>query len=204
MKSTDEKHLFLDMQEHPERYSDDQLEQMMAELDKAPDTEAVWQRMNSGRAVAEQPSRKTTLFALLPSLKRAVAFFAAVACLGVLSFAGYRAFSGQHRGVKTEIHADTSRHDVQRYVYEVHGNDTVFRFENVRLDSILTVVARHYDSHVVYRDKSQRALRLYTTCHTAQSLRDFVEMLNVFDGINIVLDYDMIYVEPDKTTEGKK
>ena len=34
MKPLDDKQLFFDMQEHPERYSDEQLEAMMAELDK--------------------------------------------------------------------------------------------------------------------------------------------------------------------------
>ena len=39
MNPLDDKKLFFDMQEHPENYSDEQLEAMMAELDKEPDTE---------------------------------------------------------------------------------------------------------------------------------------------------------------------
>ena len=44
MKRLDDKHLLIDMQEHPENYSDEQLERMMAELDKEPDTEAAWKK----------------------------------------------------------------------------------------------------------------------------------------------------------------
>ena len=44
MNPLDDKKLFFDMQEHPENYSDEQLEAMMAELDKEPDTEAAWQK----------------------------------------------------------------------------------------------------------------------------------------------------------------
>lgn len=44
MNPLDDKTLFFDMQEHPENYSDEQLEAMMAELDKEPDIEAAWQK----------------------------------------------------------------------------------------------------------------------------------------------------------------
>ena len=46
MKPSDKsKQMFLDMQEHPENYSDDQLETMMDELDQVPDVDAAWQRL---------------------------------------------------------------------------------------------------------------------------------------------------------------
>ena len=49
MKPLDDKQLFFDMQEHPERYSDEQLEAMMAELDKEPDAETAWQNSTKSR-----------------------------------------------------------------------------------------------------------------------------------------------------------
>ena len=45
--SLEKKRLFLDMQEHPESYSDEQLEAMMADLDRQPDAEAVWERVKA-------------------------------------------------------------------------------------------------------------------------------------------------------------
>ena len=56
MKPLDDKQLFFDMQEHPERYSDEQLEAMMAELDKEPDAETEWQKVLSNSPVKEQNS----------------------------------------------------------------------------------------------------------------------------------------------------
>ena len=47
MTPLDKKQLFRDMQEHPENYSDEQLEAMMADIDRAPDTEAAWQRVEA-------------------------------------------------------------------------------------------------------------------------------------------------------------
>lgn len=44
MKPSDnKKRLFLDMQQHPENYSDEQIEAMMAELDEPVDVEACWE-----------------------------------------------------------------------------------------------------------------------------------------------------------------
>ncbi len=45
MTPLDKKQLFHDMQEHPENYSDEQLEAMMADIDRKPDAEAAWQQL---------------------------------------------------------------------------------------------------------------------------------------------------------------
>ena len=42
--SDEQRRLFLDMQEHPENYSDEQLEAMMDDLDSELDAQAAWKR----------------------------------------------------------------------------------------------------------------------------------------------------------------
>jgi len=199
MKPIDDKRLFLDMQEHPENYSDEQLEQMMAELDKEPDTEAAWKRF-------EKKNKKS--YSSLPTLHfsfdRIAAVFLVAAFLGVLSFAGYRAFSGSHGTSRNQVEADTTTVKTQRFVYEVHDGDTIFRFENIRLDSILAVVSRHYGRQVVFRDKAPQHLRFYMTCHTTQSLDEFVEMLNMFEGFKLSQKFDILFVDSDEKKEGKQ
>ena len=37
------KQMFLDMQEHPETYSEEQIETMMDDLDRLPDVDVAWQ-----------------------------------------------------------------------------------------------------------------------------------------------------------------
>ena len=49
MQATDKK-MFLDMQEHPEKYSDQQIEAMMDELDQTADTETAWRRFSAARS----------------------------------------------------------------------------------------------------------------------------------------------------------
>lgn len=203
MNPSDDKRLFLDMQEHPENYSDEQLEQMMAELDKEADAEAAWQKLAS----LHLPRRGETTLEKASSLEevwKGAAVFLAVAFLGALSFAGYRAFSDWHGTARSMVEADTSTVETERFVCEVNNGDTIFRFENIRLDSILSVVGRHYGRRVVFRDEAPRRLRLYMTCHTTQSLEEFVEMLNVFDGINITQEFWFLYVESDEKKEGAR
>lgn len=52
------KQMFLDMQEHPEKYSEEQIEAMMDELDQVPDVGAAWQKFGQiNHQIALLPSR---------------------------------------------------------------------------------------------------------------------------------------------------
>ncbi|MBQ9363301.1 MAG: hypothetical protein IJT97_07790 [Bacteroidaceae bacterium] len=51
MKPSDnKKQLFLDMQEHPENYSDEQIEAMMDDLDQIPDVDAEWEKFIASKS----------------------------------------------------------------------------------------------------------------------------------------------------------
>ena len=189
MKHLDDKRLFFDMQEHPERYSDEQLETMMEELDKESDAEKAWRRF------------KPTSYYML---RKIAAVFLAVAFLGVLSFAGYRVLSDWHGTARNHVEADTLAVKTERFYVDVQDGDTIFRFENIRLDSILSIVSRHYDRQVVWADKAPAHLRLFITCHTSHTLREFVDVMNMFDGFRITQDLNILYVESDEKKEGKR
>ncbi len=214
MKPLDDKQLFLDMQEHPELYSDDQLEAMMTELDKEPDIEAAWQKtLSDSKTFSDSPLKGENFggdsFSLRKgrvgtSLRRIAAIVIAVASFGVLSLAGYRAFSGWHKAPQAPVQADSAEAVRERFYCDVQDGDTIFRFENIRLDSILAVVSRHYDRQVVFKDEAPKHLRLFVTCRTSQSLREFVETLNMFDGINVTQEFYMLYVESDERKEDRK
>jgi len=201
MNPSYDKEQLLDMQEHPERYSDQQLEQAMAELDREPDTEAAWQKTLSNSPLKGE--RKTYLRKASPlgEVWRGAAVFIAVMFLGLMSLAGYRLVNGWHKAPQAPVQADTTEVETQRFYYEVMDGDTTFCFENIRLDSILAVVGRHYNRQVVFHDKQPQQLRLYITCHTTQTLAEFVETLNMFDGFRLIQDFDPLHVESDERKE---
>ena len=196
--SMDKKRLFLDMQEHPENYSDEQLEAMMADLDCKPDTEAVWERV--GRVPSSQ-TRHSSLFTLHSSLQRYAAAFMLAAFLGVLSFAGYRAMKGLNGPTTDQVVKDSLIVKKPRFMYEIQNGDTIFHFEDIRLDSILSIVGSHYHRQVVFRDKASQGLRLHMTCHTTNTLNDFVDTMNMFEGFKISQNFDTLFVDSDVRKE---
>ena len=211
MNPLDDKKLFFDMQEHPENYSDEQLEAMMAELDKEPDTEAAWQKTLSRPLPYRERREYKWQHKLLLYLQgrgrervRIAAIFVAAAFLGLMSLAGYRVFSDWNKAPQAPVQADTTTVVKQRFYYDVMDGDTIFRFENIRLDSILAVVSRHYERQVIWGDKAPAHLRLFITCRTSHTLREFVDMMNMFDGFRITQDLNILYVESDEKKEGKR
>ena len=105
MNPMDDKQVFFDMQEHPERYSDEQLEAMMTELDREPDAEEAWQKTLSNsplkgedKKLPFQGNSHFSLFTFHFSLRRAAAVFIAAAFLGGLHPLGaiFSSFFIQH------------------------------------------------------------------------------------------------------------
>ena len=75
-------------------------------------------------------------------------------------------------------------------------------FSNLRLDSILTVVAAHYECQVCFRDSVTRTMKFITTWNPEDSLAAFIEHLNMFDGLHLTLRDDTIFVESTNDEEG--
>ena len=181
MNPMDDKQLFFDMQEHPERYSDEQLEAMMAELDREPDTEEAWEKTLSNfplkgenKKLPFQGNSHFSLFTFHFSLRRFAAIFIAAAFLGIISLASYKAFTIGNGTPKSPTKPDTTAVETERYYYDVQDGDTIFRFG------------------------------LYMTCRTSQTLNEFLETLNMFDGFNVRREFYMLYVESDEKKGGKR
>ncbi len=56
------KRLFLDMQEHPEKYSDEQMETMMDDIDRVVDAEDVWQRLFASKTFTGNKFEKKVIY----------------------------------------------------------------------------------------------------------------------------------------------
>lgn len=95
MKHSDNsKQIFRDMQEHPERYSDEQLEAMMADIDREPDVEKEWQafllRQASGNqndarhaTIPTHAARRTTLWRVAAAFAALLVTYAILAAVGL-------------------------------------------------------------------------------------------------------------------------
>ena len=69
------------------------------------------------------------------------------------------------------------------------------RFDGVRLDSILTVVSAHYDKAVFFRSDETRDMTFLLTWEPDKPLADFIAGMTMFDGLQLTLQSDTIFVE---------
>lgn len=81
------------------------------------------------------------------------------------------------------------------------GDGSSVRFDDVRLDSILTVVSAHYGKTVSFRNEEAKSMKFIMAWNPDMPLSDLIDVLNLFDGLSLTLQRDTIFVE---TTEDKE
>lgn len=198
----------LDAIEHPEHYSDTELESMLADpeirevyemLAKAkssitpistPDVEAEWKEF-------DRTHRKRG-FRIINLVSRNVA---ASIAIGVASLAAVAAVVGV--SVNYALDRKTDPRTVE--VAAVSKNDIVetdtitadeeppvkapeiIIFNNEALEEIAAQIAKYYDCKVELSTKSKKSLRLYFRWNQAQTLDEVVESLNNFEQIHITV-----------------
>ncbi len=177
----DHKRLFLDMQKHPENYSDEQLEAMMDDLDSDLDAQAAWERFEQTIGPAVKPSHRWL---------RIAAIF-----VGSLFLAGFAVAAWMSLTPNTPPNSETSQDAQSMEVATPTQHDEMpVAFDNVPLDSILAVVSAHYGKAVSFRNADLRGMKLIMTWQPDASLADFLDRLNA-------LQSDTIVVEEETTDE---
>lgn len=78
------------------------------------------------------------------------------------------------------------------------------RFDDVRLDSILSVVSAHYGKTTSFRHDEAKAMKFIMTWMPDSSLTSFIDGLNMFDGLQLTLSGDTIFVEVQEGKEDMK
>ena len=191
MQTPDKKKLmFLDMQEHPEKYSDEQMEAMMDELDQMPDAGTAWQKF-------EQDNRQTVLRPSRSWLKAAAAF------IGILMVSGI-AFAAIHfihhtaddKGISNSPTEETRTMDSHQQTAEADTTATPQPklYDNVPLGEIFKDLSDYYHVNVVYRNEDAPRLRLYYQWKPEYPLEKVVEMLNNFNWIQIQAENDTLFI----------
>lgn len=195
MQTTDKK-MFRDMQEHPEKYSDHQIEVMMDDLDQMPDVETAWQRFISEKVKV----KKFSLFTLSFFTYRKVA----ASVIGILLVTGI-AFASIHFVQRNGSTSNPARDGGEKAgVVITNRNDSIpslgdvegaVIFENVPLDSMLMELANYYQVGVEFTREETRQLRFHFVWKRNESLERVLERLNNFKAVNIEKSDTIIIVE---------
>lgn len=191
MKPTDRnKQLYRDMTEEPEKYSDQELEAMMDEIDQMPDVEEAWQQFERQHV---HPVR------LMHTWRKIAAILISIITISCLAFAAIH-FVRNHEGKPAETEqpaatVEARTDDAARQPADSTVSTQPVVFDNVTLDSILPQIARHYGYTVDFRNEQPKSLRLYFTWNPQDSIQKVTEKMNLFEQFRVVLEEQTIIIE---------
>ena len=179
----------LDMQEHPEKYSDEQIETMMDELDRLPDVDAAWQKFR----FAEQSSSRRWLKA-------------AASIIGVLMMSGIAYAAVHFISHNAGVDEKTTTQEVQNLnspqndsVVETFTADSIPQthiFENTPLDEMVCEIAHYYNKVADIQSEEAHELRLYYKWEPKDALESVVDDLNHFNRVSLAIEGDKLIVKP--------
>lgn len=220
MKNQNKIVLLLDIQEHPEKYSDEQLNSMLAEdeelaemmeqlattkramtkeeaEDEQLDMDALWQEFEAEHELEfDEPETKRVSM----PLRKIAAMFIGVALTAGVAFAAIQIVRSVSKPAPepTKIEAPAAPKAAQPDD-EVPA-DTVVAvkpvvFDNVELAQIMEQIAAHYKAEVEIENEDAGAYRLYFEWNSQETLEHVVERLNRFESINIELNNNKMTVK---------
>ena len=131
---------------------------------------------------------------LKPIRLRIAAMFAGVLLLSGIAFATIYFVKSKESRVESNIRLESSPQGGT-------GGGQSVRFEEVRLDSILGVVSAHYSKAVSFDSDEAKGLKFIIEWEPDAPLADFIEGINMFDGLQLTLQRDTIFVELQEEKE---
>ena len=214
--NNDNKQLYRDMQEAPDKYSDQEIEAMMDDLDQVPDVDEAWQQFESEEFFAEQSGKaerrvKSEEFATaLPTmrfhslLRKMAASFVGLLLVSGVAFAAIHIVR-QYQKPEAPLAADTMA-EANSSLFTLNSSlpaDTIVKtepvvFDNVTLDSIVKVIAAFHHLDMDLQNERQRVgasagmqasqLRFYFVWNQEESLQEVIEKLNMFEQVNLAVE----------------
>ena len=220
--NNDNKQLYRDMQEAPDKYSDQEIESMMDDLDQVPDVDKAWQQFESEEFFAEQSGKaerrvKSEEFATaLPTmrfhslLRKMAASFVGLLLVSGVAFAAIHIVR-QYQKPEAPLAADTMA-EANSSLFTLNSSlpaDTIVKtepvvFDNVTLDSIVKVIAAFHHLDMDLQNERQRVgasagmqasqLRFYFVWNQEESLQEVIEKLNMFEHVNMAVENGKLIV----------
>ena len=139
----------------------------------------------------QQVMMKITMHQRRKPYFRIVATFIGLLMLSGLAFAAYHFAVGEG----LESPSQEAKASVLSQQKPAEINDNIMLFDNMQLDSVLTIVAQHYKKHVEYQNDSVRHLHFHIEWNQAAPLADFITLINNFEGISLREENDTIIAE---------
>lgn len=190
--------MFLDMQEHPENYSEEQIEAIMDELDRMPNVETAWQKYISEKGIVKSekpvtPSHSSFFKVAASIISVLMVSGIALAAIHMWSLTSNPSPKDEGRA-HTQVADTTKRHSIPLAIERENG-DEPHVFDNVPLDTMLIEMADYYRVAVEFQRDEARQLRLHFVWKHSEDLDRVVERLNNFEAVNIIREPEKLIVK---------
>ena len=206
--------MLLDMQEHPENYSEQTLETMLKDPEVRELIEATaqlkqamtWENASKNIANVDAEWQRFSKTHYTKSKHRRGWVKVAATFIGILFITGM-AFAAIHIA-RSVVEKDTKAPTQETQISDSHQpailtdtikGDTIVMatpvvFDNVTLDSIAKDIAAYHHIGMDLRNNQARQLRFYFVWKQDDSLQEVVEKLNMFEHVNMTVEDNKLIV----------
>ena len=170
---------------HPEKYTDEQLDQMLDEVNiPVPDANREWMRFKKKSSGS-------------PVLKIAASI------IGVLMLSGISYATIAHfieNGEKSKTIITERKPDIDK-VEKTYGMEVLptknapVEFNNVELQQIMKYVSDNYHIKVVFKNNDARTIRFYLQWEADNTLQEIIDKINHFEKVRLTLNEETITIE---------
>ena len=183
MKTNDHnKQLYRDMLEAPDKYSDQEIEVMMDDLDQMPDVDEAWQQF------AQQHISSVRL---MHTWRKVAAILIGILAISGITIAAVHIVRQSHHEEQPAVVVEESQSGMIES--QTFPTDTIVKtepvvFDNVTLDSIAMDIATYHHLDMDLQNEQACLLRFYFVWNQEESLQEVIEKLNMFEQVNLAVE----------------
>ena len=190
----------IDMTEHPERYSQDELQKMLIEDDEGSRIYKTISEVNAALGMEKDVKMKQTNSKTASRfIQKVAAAIIGICLISGIAYAAVVIMKKPSAPEKTEVVAPTALKTESSTVADTpvssSSSPIVKTYEDAPLSEIVSDIARVFSKQHAYRSDKAKTLRLYYRLDTRRGLEKNIEELNTFENINIEIKGDTLVVD---------
>lgn len=174
---------------HPEKYTDEQLDQMLDESNiPVPDANDAWEQFQKAHIVAKST---TTWYKI-------AAMFIGILMMSGIAYAAISHFIKMED--KPQVTLTERKPDIKKMEKTYGAEMTPTKkapvvFNNVELQQIMQYVADGYGVKVEFKNNAARTIRFYLQWEADDTLQEILDKINHFEKVHLTLNEDTITIK---------
>ena len=174
---------------HPEKYTDEQLDQMLDESNiPVPDANDAWEQFQKAHIVAKST---TTWYKI-------AAMFIGILMLSGIAYAAISHFIKMED--KPQVTLTERKPDIKKMEKTYGAEMTPTKkapviFNNVELQQIMQYVADGYGVKVEFKNNAARTIRFYLQWEADDTLQEIIDKINHFEKVHLTLNEETITIQ---------